>query len=65
MVKKENRSAEEKRHAMANLIWMNYFNEYLFQKNLITEKERNRMKNEIASKFQIGVSLMGNTKSIQ
>lgn len=28
-------------------LWLNYFNQYLFEKNIITESERNKMKNLI------------------
>ena len=29
---------------MAELIWLEYFNQYLFEQGAITEQERNRMK---------------------
>jgi len=32
---------------IAEEIWLNYFNDYLFQKQLISETERNTMKNLI------------------
>ena len=32
---------------MAEEIWLNYFNDYLFQKQLISEAERNKMSNLI------------------
>ena len=38
------------KHPTAEEIWLNYFNEYLFQKRLITEVERNKMKNLIGRK---------------
>jgi hypothetical protein len=31
----------------AEEIWLNYFNDYLFEKQLISETERNKMKNLI------------------
>ena len=30
-----------------NEIWLNYFNDVLFNNGVITEKERNKMKNQI------------------
>jgi len=38
------------KQATANELWLNYFNQYLFEKNVITETERNKMKNLIALK---------------
>ena len=35
---------------MAEEIWLNYFNNYLFEKQAITEDERNKMKNQISSR---------------
>ena len=33
---------------MAEEIWLNYFNNILFDKKIITEDERNKMKNMIS-----------------
>ena len=33
----------QKRIAMAEEIWLNYFNNYLFDKKIFTEDERNKM----------------------
>ena len=41
------------KQAAANEIWLNYFNQYLFEKNIITESERNKMKNLIALKCRV------------
>ena len=38
------------KQAAANEIWLSYFNQVLFEKNIITESERNKMKNLIALK---------------
>ena len=38
------------KQATANELWLNYFNQYLFEKNVITETQRNKMKNSIALK---------------
>lgn len=34
---------------MARQIWLEYFNSYLYERGLITERERNRMVSEILS----------------
>ena len=39
-----------KRQIMAEEIWLNYFNNVLFDKKIITEDERNKMKNLISSR---------------
>lgn len=39
---------EQQRKAMAELMWLNYFNQTLYEKGLITEAERNKMKNNIS-----------------
>jgi hypothetical protein len=39
--------------AVASEIWLNYFNNYLYKNGIITEIERNKMKNLIASKCRI------------
>lgn len=38
---------EEKRKRVAQWIWLGYYNEFLFQKGLITEDTRNHMKVKI------------------
>ena len=37
----------QKRNIMAEEIWLNYFNTYLYEHKLITEEQRNKMRNEI------------------
>ena len=39
---------EQQKKNMAELMWLNYFNQTLFEKGLINENERNRMKNNIS-----------------
>ena len=41
----ENRflSNEQKRTVLAETLWLRYFNCYLYENNLITETQRNRM----------------------
>ena len=41
---------EQKRIAMTEKLWLNYFNQTLFEKGYITEAERNRLKNMIESR---------------
>ncbi|MCL2567930.1 MAG: hypothetical protein FWE12_00620 [Oscillospiraceae bacterium] len=36
---------------MAEEIWLTYFNDYLFQKQLISETQRNKMKNLIGRRI--------------
>lgn len=40
-------SLEQKKKHVAEQIWLHYYNQTLFEKGLITETERNRMKNLI------------------
>lgn len=40
-------SNEQKKKAVAERIWLNYYNQYLYEHGFITELERNRMKNLI------------------
>lgn len=44
MGKQSVQSNEQKKQAAAEKIWLNYFNQYLYEQGLITELERNRMK---------------------
>jgi len=39
-----------KKTVMAEEIWLNYFNNVLFEKQIITEDERNKMRNQISSR---------------
>ena len=41
-------TVEQRKKEMAELMWLNYFNQTLFEKGLINENERNRMKNNIS-----------------
>lgn len=38
---------QQKRTIMAEEIWLNYFNTYLYEHKLISEDTRNKMRNEI------------------
>ena len=42
---------ESQKQAMANLIWMQYFNQYLYEKGVITLDERNRMARKIDFRY--------------
>lgn len=39
----ESRSNEQRRKEMAARIWLSYYNQVLYEKGIITERERNRM----------------------
>ena len=39
---------EQRKVEMAELMWLNYFNQTLYEKGLISETERNRIKNNIS-----------------
>ena len=41
---------EQRRKEMAEKLWLNYFNDTLFQQSIITEAERNRLKSKINSR---------------
>ena len=41
-------TAEQKRKDLAELMWLNYFNQTLYEKGLISETDRNRIKNNIS-----------------
>lgn len=47
MSEKAESSAYQKQK-LAEQLWLTYFNQTLFEKGLITEAERNRIKNRIA-----------------
>jgi len=41
---------QQKKTIMAEELWLNYFNNVLFDRKVITEDERNKMKNLISSR---------------
>lgn len=45
---------EQKRIAMAEKLWLDYFNQTLYEKGYITESQRNRLKNMIESRKPSG-----------
>ena len=47
MTAQHTQSMEQKQRHAAEQIWLHYYNQTLFEKGLITETERNRMKNLI------------------
>lgn len=51
MTDQEKQICMKQKTAMANLLWMQYFNKVLYNKGLITEVERNRMKVKIDSRY--------------
>ncbi len=50
MADKSKSSNEQRRREMAEKLWLNYFNDSLFQQEIITEAERNRIKNKIENR---------------
>ena len=45
----KNLSLEPRKKAYAEQAWLNYYNQMLFEAGLITESERNRMRNKISA----------------
>lgn len=43
----KNQTNEQRKKQVAEQIWLLYYNETLYEKGLITETERNRMRNKI------------------
>lgn len=54
MADKKKLSAEQQKKLMAQEMWLNYFNQSLFMRGVITEAERNRIANMIASRGMSG-----------
>lgn len=50
MADKEKLSHEEQRKKVAEELWLNYFNQTLFESGLITEQMRNKMTSQICSR---------------
>lgn len=48
------RNASRREKEMAELIWLNYFNNYLYQHGTISEKEYKKMVERIATRKQKG-----------
>ena len=42
-------SPEQAKKELAEQLWLSYYNQVLFEAGLITETERNRMKNKISA----------------
>jgi len=43
-------SAEQQKRSLAEKMWLTYFNQYLFENNILSEAERNRMISKIESR---------------
>ena len=43
-------SAEQAKESLVEKLWLAYFNQYLYEQNLITEEQRNRMALKIESR---------------
>lgn len=54
MADKKRLSAEQQKKLMAEEMWLHYFNQTMFNKSIITEAERNRIANMIASRGMSG-----------
>lgn len=52
MTKAKKLTNEEKRRRVAKQIWLQYYNEHLFQQGIITEEARNHMKIKIDMVYQ-------------
>lgn len=50
MYNPEKLTNEQRKKALAEELWLSYFNRFLFEKGLITESERNRMVHLIANR---------------
>lgn len=50
MASKQLLTPEEQRRRMAEAAWLNYFNNVLYEQNMITEQQRNQLTNKIASR---------------
>ena len=48
MAGEKNITIEQQKKELAELMWLNYFNQTLYEKGLISENERNKMKNNIS-----------------
>lgn len=46
----KNVSNEEQRISLSERLWLAYFNQYLYENEMITESQRNKMKNKIDSR---------------
>ena len=43
-------TAEQQRKSLAEKLWLVYFNQYLYEQNIITETQRNRLALQIESR---------------
>lgn len=43
-------SAEQEKKSLAEKLWLAYFNQYLYEQNMITEVQRNRLALQIESR---------------
>ena len=47
---KANSAAADKKRQLAEQLWLQYFNQTLYEKGFITERDRNRMIHKIANR---------------
>ena len=50
MAEKREMVTEQLKRELAEQMWLNYFNQTLYEQGIITETERNRMRNVISSR---------------
>lgn len=50
MAERKRLSSKQSKTALAEQLWLTYFNQYLFEKEIITEAQRNRMIAKINSR---------------
>lgn len=43
-------TAEQQKKSLAEKLWLAYFNQYLYEQNIITETQRNRLALQIESR---------------
>ena len=50
LAKTKKLSFEQQRRVLAEAMWLSYFNQTLYEQGVITESERNRVKNMISGR---------------
>ena len=47
MKEQEQKNRKQQKQSLISQLWLHYYNSYLYEKQIITETERNKMKNMI------------------
>lgn len=58
----KNTSNEEQRISLNERLWLAYFNQYLYENGMLSESQRNKLKNKIDSRK---LSVHSNSKSLK